>query len=406
MASIKFFIRNSETEKETSISLKARLPFKKELVYTTGLKIAPKYWDVKHQKIRNKIEVSNIRDLINNRLNNIRAFTEEKVTSLKISDELTKDRLKEELDIYFKRTIVEKKVDTLYEYVDLLVENSKKRVSKVTWQTYNRTLELLKDFEKFEKFKITFKSINIDFYYQFIDYLENIEEMSVNTVGKQIKNVKMFMNTANDDGYTNCVGHKHKHFKVLKEESFQIYLTEKELNSIYELEYELDSVEDRVRDLFLMGAYTGQRISDWKKLNKENIVVYDKTKCFKITQTKTRAEVIIPLHPIVKSILDKRKGVSPKFVNEQDINQKIKRIAEKAKIKEKVREKGNLPKFDLVSSHTARRSFCTNAYKSGMDSLAIMQLSGHKTEKSFLTYIKISNQEFAVRIANHQFFQL
>jgi len=61
-------------------------------------------------------------------------------------------------------------------------------------------------------------------------------------------------------------------------------------------------------------------------------------------------------------------------------------------------------KYELVSSHTARRSFCTNAYKSGMDSLAIMQLSGHKTEKSFLTYIKIGNEEFASRIANHKFF--
>ena len=404
MASINFFIRNKKTTKDTPISVRVILSQNNEVVYSTGLKISPQNWDAKNQKVRNKIEVSNVKDLINNQLNKIKAFVEKTVTKLNIEEELTKDRLKEELDIFFKKSVAEKKIKTLYEYVDFLVEISKKRVLKVTWQTYKRTLELLKDFEKYEKYKISFKSINIEFYYLFIDYLENIEEMSVNTIGKQIKNVKMFMNTANDDGYTNYTGHKHKHFKVSKEESFQIYLEEKELTAIYKLEYDLNSVNDRVRDLFMIGAYTGQRISDWRKLNSDSIEVFDGVSCFKIKQSKTKAEVIIPLHPIVKDILNKRNGEAPKFVNEPDINLTIKKIARKAKIKEKIKEKGDKLKCELISSHTARRSFCTNAYKSGMDSLAIMQLSGHKTEKSFLTYIKISKQEFAVRIANHIFF--
>ena len=229
--------------------------------------------------------------------------------------------------------------------------------------------------------------------------------MSTNTIGKQLKNVKMFMNSANEDGITNFMGHKHKHFKVLKEDSFQIYLNEDELLELSKLEYELDSVEDRVRDLFLMGAYTGQRVSDWRKLNENNIVVYNDVSCFKLKQTKTNNEVIIPFHPVIQTIFDKRKGKAPKFVNEQDINLKLKKIAEKAKINNKVSEKQNVPKYDLVCTHTARRSFCTNAYKNGMDTLAIMQLSGHKTEKSFLTYIKIGKEEFATRIANHKFFK-
>ena len=64
-----------------------------------------------------------------------------------------------------------------------------------------------------------------------------------------------------------------------------------------------------------------------------------------------------------------------------------------------------LPKYELIKSHTARRSFCTNAYLSGMDSLDIMAISGHKTEKAFLRYIKVSQEERAKRIAEHGFFQ-
>lgn len=407
MASVKFFIRNKSTFKPTPINLKVLWPKRNELVYSTGLSIEPRNWDSKYQKVRNKVEVGTVKDVINIELSKINSFATEALTKLQIKNELTKDNLRHELDVYFNRITEKRKADTFYEYVeDVLVENAKKRVRKVTWQTYLRTLELIKSFEKDEKFKISFEKINIDFYYSFIGYLEEVEEMSPNTIGKQIKNIKMFMNTANEDGYTDFAGHKHKHFKVLKEESFQIYLNEDELNEIYKLDYKLDCVEDRVRDLFLIGAYTGQRISDWKKLNEKSIVEYDGISCFKIIQTKTKAEVVIPIHSIIYKIFEKRNGRAPKFVNEQDINEKIKKIAEKAKIKEKVNEKGGVPKYELVSSHTARRSFCTNTYKSGMDSLAIMQLSGHKTEKSFLTYIKIGKEEFATRIANHKFFKI
>jgi site-specific recombinase XerD len=407
MSSIKFFQRSKLPNKKASISIKVLWPSKNELVYSTGIKIEPKNWDPKNQKVRNRVEVSEIKDSINNELSNLRSFVFNKCSLLRLEGNFTKDNLKYELDVYFNKVSKHKKIETFYEYVeDVLVENSKKRVAKVTWQSYLRTLELIRSFEKEEKYKISFETITIDFYYRFVQYLEETIELSPNTIGKQIKNIKMFMNTANDDGFNQCNGHKHKHFKVLKVDSFQIYLNDEELSDILVLDYEIDSVVCRVRDLFLIGAYTGQRISDWKNLNENNIIEYNGVSCFKIIQTKTKAEVVIPIHPNIQLIFDKRKGKAPKFVNEQEINERLKKIARDARINELISEKGNVPKYELVSSHTARRSFCTNAYKSGMDSLAIMQLSGHKTEKNFLTYIKIGNEEFASRISNHKFFRI
>ncbi|MCL2329156.1 MAG: tyrosine-type recombinase/integrase [Bacteroidetes bacterium] len=52
-------------------------------------------------------------------------------------------------------------------------------------------------------------------------------------------------------------------------------------------------------------------------------------------------------------------------------------------------------KWQQVSSHTGRRSFCTNMYKRGLPTLMIMSISGHKTEKSFLKYIKVKQNEHA-----------
>jgi integrase len=58
----------------------------------------------------------------------------------------------------------------------------------------------------------------------------------------------------------------------------------------------------------------------------------------------------------------------------------------------------NVEKWELVSTHTARRSFATNAYKMGVPSITIMAITGHKTETSFLKYIKVTPQEHATKI--------
>lgn len=406
MSSITFIIRNKKSLKPTPISIKILWSQKNELVYSTGIKVLPDHWDTKNQKVRNKLEVAVIKDKINSELSKIKSFIDNKFSELKFSKKLTKDELKHQLDIYFNKVSIEKKVETFYDYVEnVLIENAKKRVAKVTWQSYIRTVKLLKSFEIEEKYKISFETIDIDFYYDFLEYLDESCDMLPNTIGKQIKNIKMFMNTANEEGVSSCMGHRHKYFKVLREDSFQVYLNEDELKEIQNIDYDLDTLNDRVRDLFLLGAYTGQRISDWGKLNENNIYDINGLKCFKITQTKTKSEVVIPLHPNVTSIFNKRNFTAPKPVNKQKINKTLKVIAEKAKIKEKIKAKGDVEKFTLISSHTARRSFCSNAYKAGMDSLSIMQLSGHKTERSFLKYIKIENEEFASRIAKHDFFQ-
>lgn len=404
MASIKFFIRNMKLTKPASISVKISWPIKREVVYSTGIKIKPVNWDAKNQKVRNRTEVALVKDEINNKLDDLRSFLSKKLTSLQLKNSLNKDNIKHELNVYFNKVSAGEDIKSFFTYVKDLIEKSKKRVEKVTWRSYERTVELLRSYEKERKVKIDFESINMDFYYSFIDYLEESHSMMPNTIGKQIKNVKMFMNSANEDGHTELKGHKHKHFKVLKESSFQIYLTEDELEVIKKLDLKLDSIEDRVRDLFLIGAWTGQRISDWKKLNDKNIYEFQGVKCFKIKQEKTGTEVVIPIHPDVVEILAKRNGKPPKFISEPIVNEKIKIIGKKAKVNDMIPEKENSPKHELISSHTARRSFCTNAYKSGMDSLAIMQLSGHKTEKSFLAYIKISKEEFAARISKHLFF--
>ena len=58
------------------------------------------------------------------------------------------------------------------------------------------------------------------------------------------------------------------------------------------------------------------------------------------------------------------------------------------------------PRYDLVSSHTARRSGITNLYLTGLfDEVQMMSVSGHKDAKTFREYVKLSSDEIADAIA-------
>jgi len=61
-------------------------------------------------------------------------------------------------------------------------------------------------------------------------------------------------------------------------------------------------------------------------------------------------------------------------------------------------------KHELITVHTARRSFATNMYMADVPTISIMKITGHRTEKSFLKYIRISQEDNANKLMNHPFF--
>ena len=76
----------------------------------------------------------------------------------------------------------------------------------------------------------------------------------------------------------------------------------------------------------------------------------------------------------------------------------LKKLESKTITKGSVKVTTNLPKWQYLSTHTARRSFATNLFKQGVPSLTIMEITGHKTERSFLKYLRVSSNEHAVKL--------
>ena len=163
---------------------------------------------------------------------------------------------------------------------------------------------------------------------------------------------------------------------------------------------------DRIRDLFLIGAWTGCRYSDFHQVNPKNIRGQD----IEIRQHKGDGTVMVPLHPVVSAILNKHNNDLPRVLTNKCLNKYLKELGQLAGLNEPfhktmtiggIRTTKEYLTWELIKAHTARRSFATNLYKSGFPSISIMKITGHKTETEFLKYIKVTPQEHADKLREH-----
>ena len=159
--------------------------------------------------------------------------------------------------------------------------------------------------------------------------------------------------------------------------------------------------------MFLVGCHTGLRFSDFSILKPNQI----KDGFIETTQIKTGGAVVIPVHDVVKNILAKYNGQLPQAITNQKFNKYIKdvvKLVDELKVEVDITStKGGKSiivrsqKCELISTHTARRSFATNQFRAGLPSLTIMSITGHKTEKAFLKYIKVTPSEHAQIMKDH-----
>lgn len=282
-----------------------------------------------------------------------------------------------------------------------------KPISPNTLKTYVTTIKHLTDYQAKQNRKFDFDTINLDFYIDYTEYLTKKLNLSANTIGKHIQIIKLVMNEATERGINTNLSFKSKRFVTIRENSESIYLNEKEILEIENLDLSQNKRLETVRDLFLIGCYTGLRYSDYSILKPEQI----KDGYIEIIQVKTGDAVIIPEHRTVKRIISKYNGKLPRSISNQKTNQFLKEIAKKVELLKKPVSlsytKGGFKisetheKWELITSHTARRSFATNLYKAGAPSITIMAITGHKTEKAFLRYIKLASNEHAKLIKQH-----
>lgn len=283
-----------------------------------------------------------------------------------------------------------------------------------TIKGYNQTVNRLGDYARQRKIRLDFDEVDLSLLNDLVRYFEEVRGFALNTIHLHVKNLKVFMKEAKERDLHSNAAHESRRFTVKTEDTPKVYLSEEEIDLIRRVDLSQNVRLERVRDLFLLHANTGVRYSDLHKINNSNLLEDEGGKLFQIRQEKTSAFLWIPvLHPEVISILNRYEGHSPgenekgRFLSNQKYNAYLKEVARLAGILGKFtsfqtkggkREERVQYKADLICSHTARRSFATNAYKKGLPISSIMQITGHKTESSFRKYIQLSGKEHALEL--------
>ncbi len=413
MATVKFFTRTKRKANiHTPIYVRLRSGRSIDKTVNTGYLVSPEHWSNKTGRVRNIAEAEG-KDDLNSKLRELSTYILNSLPPEKtIPDNWLEKTVKEFKNPKKKSKKSNDKQIKLFAFIEDFIAKAPTRPNPKTGRPvcykmireYERTFHYLKDFANQNRRRIDFKDIDLDFYHDFMSYLTNLG-LAANTIGKKIQTLKIFLNAASDTGANSYTAYKSHRFTTIKEETESAHLNEDELVEMFKLDLSNNKRLEKVRDLFLIGAWTGLRFSDWNQVSPENI--HDGL--ISIKQSKTGGKIWIPVHPMVEFILNKYDGELPAVPTNQRVNEYIKEVAKAAKITtpfKKTITKGGQPetnvykKWEVVSSHTARRSFATNAYNAGVPSLSIMAITGHKTESSFLKYIKVTPKEHALKLQN------
>lgn len=277
---------------------------------------------------------------------------------------------------------------------------------------YMNTINLIREFCRLSGINVNdvyTYSVGMEFCENFVHYLKAEKKLMQNTVKGHLERLQAMLQKAMLYGY--CVDNTYKEITVPEEEVGAVFLSMTEITRIYYFD-RLTRFQSEVRDYFIIGCMTGLRYSDYSRLNESNFC-RDMNQV-RIKTQKTGTVVSVPMHRFVREILRKYDYRLPKPRCIQYFNRAVKEICQKVGLIEPIlweRTVGTkvvrkeIPKWQLISSHTARRSFATNMFLQNIPTYRIMLITGHKSESSFFKYIRVTREENAATLAGHLFFQ-
>ena len=256
----------------------------------------------------------------------------------------------------------------------------------------------------------------------FIKYLREQAQLQEVSVKKQYKNLVWFLNWALRNKYTkqDDIKRYQPKFKLIQKPV--IFLTREELMRVYHYQIPPNGTKvklvdwdgtpytkiiqeaggiEKARDLFCFCAFTSLRFSDMFKLCRSDI---DEQYIYVVTQ-KTHDAIPINLNSYSRAILDKYKDGKFKgnkalpVVTNQQMNAALKDLCELCGINEPIRKSkyvnGNrieevFPKWKLVGTHAARKTFICYALSIGIPPVMVMRWTGHSDYQSMKPYIDIA----------------
>lgn len=301
--------------------------------------------------------------------------------------------------------------DYYYHYISInkkikgQVKNGKNLVTN-TIKGYTTMIKCWKKFNVYNKsIDIKLKDIDLNIFDRFVTFQESNQKLGSGTINTNINKLKAILRFAMQKKIEVSQDFIHGTFTYTAVESQSIYLNDDEINKILNLEFSSGSHLDNAKDWFIIQLFSAVRISDLFLLSTNHF----EKEFIELTTIKTKREVVIPIFSPTRKVLAKNKGKLPRKISDAKYNEYIKLICKEAGVTDMVRGskfitigKGknkmkrkiedDYPKWQLVTSHTCRRSFLTNASQhAGVTLVDLLAISGHTNTNMLEKYIKTSN---------------
>jgi len=291
-------------------------------------------------------------------------------------------------------------------FITKVIENIGDRKNE-TSKVYSQILKNLQTYKNGAQ--LEFKDLSLAVLENFSKYYcetkrESGEFYRRGTVYRHLKHFITIINKASDHGITVNNAYKKPSWRITapKDEisGNDVILSDDEIK-ILEIA-ELNERFDKIRDFFLLGLYTGQRYSDYAKLSVDNVITENGKQYLQIVQQKTKELIKIPYSNKIKDIFVKYNGY-PQAISLQKFNVALKELCKSLDFNDPIIiyndipalnkvEKKIFPKWQFISTHSARRTFCTNAILKGIPEKIIMKISGHKNIRIFHSYVRINTE--------------
>lgn len=292
-----------------------------------------------------------------------------------------------------------------------MLEKKSRRRSEHYAAVYDAIIKHIENFSIEFDCDIFTNSVTEEFLDDFIVYLED-RGLRHNTIVGYIQKIQSLVRKASQYNY--AVDSTYDEIDLKEEPTNAVFLSMNEITRIYYYKFEKQDkrrARERIRDLFIIGCLTALRYSDYSTLTTDNLqdgYIVKRTK-------KTNVDVKVPVHDYVKEIFEKYGGNIPGGLCIQYFNKYLKVIMNEIGLTDKITysytKGGKLltvtkEKWELISSHTARRSAATNMYLTGrMKTLEIMKLTGHRSEQNFFRYIRLTADDTARSISGDSFWR-
>ncbi len=408
MKRVRFHLAYSKDNSFSSIFAQVRYGGGKLFKTKTRLSIEKRFWDPEHQRVK-ATRLFPFYIEYNIRLNKIEEIIQGVYYKAVAANSMpSKDDFVQAL-----KGDHENEGMTLSKFIDVFIKERKESTHYAAGSgaVYRVVVKKYRAFCAKTKRQYDFKDIDMAFFFAFTKYLGE-GNYSSNYLNKIVVTLKTILNDAKERGYNKYDHYKSKKFTIKRVRTTRVYLNEAELKLLFEHKFKHNYLRNAT-DSFLIGAWSALRVSDFKKVIKENLETYKGMELIKLQTKKGKKPIAVPLHEGIKKVIELR-GF-PKSISNQKLNDYIKVACMEVGIDQKVVIYSSrnseqiselMPKYEMITSHTARRSFATNMFIRGYSLSVIGEMMGHSSERMTRGYICTGPDEVAHKVGGDDFFKL